>query len=276
MPARRALVLGGGGVTGIAWEAGVLAGWADAGLDVTAADLIVGTSAGSIVGAHLALGRTPQQIADQHEAFETLGRLDWRGVWPLLVAQAAPDRERALRWVGRRAARHATLEESDFVGRLARLGPGTPWPAHLMLTVLDATTGRGAALDRSCGFDLARVVAASAALPGVFPPVGLGGVPHLDGGLRSPVNADLAAGCDRVLVLAPAPWALRRARRPLRQLRALGDRTAWLYVHPDTASRRAIGRDPLDATRAAGSVAAGRAQGTALAERARRVWRERQ
>lgn len=272
MPARRALVLGGGGVTGIAWEAGVLAGWADAGLDLAGVDLIVGTSAGAIVGAHLALGRTPQDIADHHESFETLGRFDWRLLWPLLVAQVLPDRERALRWVGRRAARLATLDEADFVARLSGLEPGTPWPATLVVPVVDATTGRGTALDASCGHDLSRAVAASSAVPGVFPPVRLGGVPSLDGGLRSPVNADLAAGCDRVLVLAPAPWALARHRRPLDQLRALGDGVAWLYVRPDAASRRAIGRDPLDAARAAGAVAAGRVQGRSSAERAGAVW----
>lgn len=272
MPARRALVLGGGGVTGIAWEAGVLAGWADAGLDLARVDLIVGTSAGAIVGAHLALGRTPQDIADDHAAFETPGRFDWSLLWPLLVAQVLPDRERALRWVGRRAARHARLDEADFVARLSGLEPGTRWPATLVVPVVDATTGRGAALDASCGHDLSRAVAASSAVPGVFPPVRLGGVPSLDGGLRSPVNADLAEGCDRVLVLAPAPWALARHRRPLEQLRALGDGVAWLYVRPDAASRRAIGRDPLNAARAAGAVAAGRVQGRTSAERAGAVW----
>jgi NTE family protein len=53
--ATRALVLGGGGVAGIAWELGLLSGWAAEGVDVTAADLVVGTSAGSVVGAQLRL-----------------------------------------------------------------------------------------------------------------------------------------------------------------------------------------------------------------------------
>jgi NTE family protein len=51
-----ALVLGAGGVTGIAWETGLLWGLLDAGLDLTRADLIVGTSAGSVVGAQIATG----------------------------------------------------------------------------------------------------------------------------------------------------------------------------------------------------------------------------
>ena len=53
---RTALVLGGGGITGIAWEIGVLAGLAEAGVDLTGADLVVGTSAGSVVGAQITSG----------------------------------------------------------------------------------------------------------------------------------------------------------------------------------------------------------------------------
>jgi NTE family protein len=53
---RTALVLGGGGITGIAWEIGLLAGLADAGIDLTGADLVVGTSAGSVVGAQVTSG----------------------------------------------------------------------------------------------------------------------------------------------------------------------------------------------------------------------------
>ena len=49
--AGNALVLGGGGVTGVAWEIGILSGLVEAGLDVTGADLVVGTSAGSVVAA---------------------------------------------------------------------------------------------------------------------------------------------------------------------------------------------------------------------------------
>src|SRR5215469_7069199 len=48
---RRGLVLGGGGITGIAWEIGVVAGLAEAGIDLSSPDVVVGTSAGSVVGA---------------------------------------------------------------------------------------------------------------------------------------------------------------------------------------------------------------------------------
>jgi NTE family protein len=57
----RALVLGGGGSTGNAWLIGVIAGLFDAGLDVTTADLTIGTSAGSTAAAQIA-GATPTEL----------------------------------------------------------------------------------------------------------------------------------------------------------------------------------------------------------------------
>src|SRR5512132_334603 len=85
---RTALVLGGGGITGIAWEVGVLAGLAEAGTDLTGADLVVGTSAGSVVGALLISGSdlaavyerqlapaTGEQIARLNRA--TLAQFGW-------------------------------------------------------------------------------------------------------------------------------------------------------------------------------------------------------
>src|SRR4051794_41230756 len=62
MTIRRALVLGGGGVAGISWETGVLAGLADAGVDVLDADLIVGTSAGSAVTVQVSSGLLLEEL----------------------------------------------------------------------------------------------------------------------------------------------------------------------------------------------------------------------
>src|SRR5450755_1663271 len=63
MPGReRALVLGGGGSAGNAWEIGVIAGLFDAGLDVTKADLIIGTSAGSTAAAQISSATQPAEL----------------------------------------------------------------------------------------------------------------------------------------------------------------------------------------------------------------------
>src|SRR5947209_1582332 len=60
----RALVLGGGGSAGNAWLIGVIAGLLDAGLDVTAADLVIGTSAGSTAAAQITSASPTQLLAD--------------------------------------------------------------------------------------------------------------------------------------------------------------------------------------------------------------------
>jgi predicted acylesterase/phospholipase RssA len=59
---RRALVLAGGGYAASAWEIGLIAGMADAGVDIRNADLLVGTSSGARVALHLASGLTPEEI----------------------------------------------------------------------------------------------------------------------------------------------------------------------------------------------------------------------
>jgi NTE family protein len=131
----RGLVLGGGGIAGTAWGTGLLSGLAPAGVDVRDADLVVGTSAGSVVATRI---DTPE--------------------WPA---------------------------------------------ARFVVTAIDTADGEFLAVDRDTGWPLLDAVAASCAVPGVDPPITVGGRRLVDGGLRSPPNADLAAGCDRVLAVAP-------------------------------------------------------------------------
>ena len=268
---KRALVLGGGGVTGLAWELGVLGAFADAGLPVTGPERFVGTSAGAIVAAHLALGRLPSRLIAHQGTFATLGRVDAGVLAPLLWAQVAPDRARALRWLGRRAGGDAGAADA-FIAAVGRSLADQPWPRSLVLTTVDAATGHGRLLTWRSEVPLDAAVAASASVPGVFGPIELHGVPHLDGGLRSPANADAARGCDRVLVLAPQSASVRPARRPRRQLARLGSEVRSLLITPDATARRAIGVDPLRAHRTASIVDAGRRQGERLAAQAVRLW----
>ena len=76
----RALVLGGGGVTGIAWETGLIAGLAGLGIDLAAADVIIGTSAGSVVGTDIACGQEPEALYQAQlapSAPEPAARIGW-------------------------------------------------------------------------------------------------------------------------------------------------------------------------------------------------------
>ncbi len=272
----RALVLAGGGATGIAWEAGVLAGLRDEGVDVRDADLIVGTSAGSAVAAQLRVGTDEADAYGDIRAgrpLGALGRLGPRDGARFLRAQLGADRAAARSVVGRAALRARTASEDDWVDTVAGTLRGRGWPrARLAITAVDAETGAAVVFDNDSGVALDRAVAASCAVPGVFPPVTVGARRYVDGGLRSVANVDLAAGHERVLVLSPIPLAVRRRDRPGPQVRDLPGVRRSLVLVPDRAAAAAMGLRPLDMRRGARTEQAGREQGCREADRARRVW----
>jgi NTE family protein len=277
---RAALVLGGGGITGIAWEIGVLAGLAEAGVDLTGADLVVGTSAGSVVGAQVTGGAdletlfarqleppTGEKAARMTRA--ALARYAWA------VVRSRRDDVEFRRRVGALAlaAEQAGLtppeqERLDVIG--SRL-VGTEWPDRaLTVTAVDAHTGEFRTFDRDSGVPLLQAVAASCAVPGVYPPVTIDGRRYVDGGMRSAANADLAEGHDRVVVLAPVPRGVGPLASVDAQVTGMVARVA--VVAPDQASRTAIGRNVLDPAARAGSARAGRAQAAGVAEQVAEAW----
>lgn len=209
-PASRGLVLGGGGAIRIGWEVGLLAGFADGGVDVTEADLIAGTSAGAAVGAHLALGADPADALDVVTALDTAltaERLEV-GARALLdaTAKAAPgdSPEQGLRALGRLAVEAETIDEARFLGIFAGLG-GEVWPDRFVCTAIDVETGTLRVWDGGSGVSLQRAVATSAAVPFYFPPVTIANRRYVDGGLGNPLNPDLAAGRGRVVVVSCFP-----------------------------------------------------------------------
>jgi NTE family protein len=145
------------------------------------------------------------------------------------------------------------------------------WPDRpLVITAVDAETGEFHPFDRDSGVPLLQAVAASCAVPGVYPPVTIGDRRFIDGGMRSAANADLARDYERLVVLAPIP----RGRGPMAsvdaQVSGMVSRVA--VVSPDQAGRTAIGRNVLDPAARAPSARAGRAQAAAVAERIAEVW----
>jgi NTE family protein len=272
---RRALVLGGGGVTGVAWEIGMLTGLAAAGADLAGADVLIGTSAGSVVGALVAGGLEPQTLyAGQlaPPAAEIPARLGasmlLRWAW---AAAGRRDEQRARARIGALALAARTVPEADRRAVIAaRLG-GADWPERrLLITAVDARTGEFVVFDREQGVSLVDAVGASCAVPGVWPPVTIGDRRYVDGGLRSPVNADLAAGYDRVVILAPVTASFGPTTRTGRQIAGLGARV--VLIRPDRAARRAFGRNVLDPARRAPAARAGHAQAGQEAARVAEVW----
>ncbi|MGY1682259.1 patatin-like phospholipase family protein [Geodermatophilus sp. SYSU D01176] len=145
------------------------------------------------------------------------------------------------------------------------------WPDRdLRITAVDAATGEFRVLDRSSGVPLLQAVAASCAVPGVYPPVTIDGRRYVDGGMRSAANADLAEGYDRVVVLAPVPRGVGPLASVDAQVTGMVARVA--VVAPDAASRRAIGRNVLDPAARAGSARAGRGQAAGVVAEVTEVW----
>src|SRR3954468_17151961 len=286
----RALVLGGGGSTGNAWLIGVIAGLFDAGLDVTEADLIIGTSAGSTAAAQIT-SATPTELLAAILAAAPPRRTGPVGRVP--IGPVADHMERTSRIIAaagdaadmRRRMGAAALERaaaSDGSGQTrwratvaARL-PSQRWPERaVLITVVDAHTGEPVVFDRHSGVDLVDAVAASTA---GGPPYGIGDHRYIDGGYRSIENADLAAGYRRVLVLSPFGGTTRHPREwgthlatQVDELRAGGSRVETIV--PDSDSEHMFGANAMDLSLRPPAARAGYDQGRALAEQLTEFWR---
>ncbi|MEW1637877.1 patatin-like phospholipase family protein [Streptomyces sp. NPDC093801] len=274
-----ALVLGGGGLTGVGWESGILYGLARAGVDLAGADLVVGTSAGSVVGAQLASGLlTPRELYERQLA-DPAGEVAAKLGAGLLARYAVAmirsrDAAEYRRRVGAMALAADTPAEEERREVLAARLVSHEWPERrLVVTAVDALTGEGSPFDRERGAALVDAVAASCAVPGVWPPVTIDGRRYVDGGVRSATNADLAVGCRRVVILAPMALGGGKLPSPAQEaarLRAEGARV--LLVTPSPEARKAFGRNVLDPARRAPAARAGLAQAAAHAAEAAAVW----
>jgi NTE family protein len=273
----RALVLGGGGVTGVAWEIGLLHGLAELGVDLSGADLFVGTSAGSVVAAQITSGTPLGELFDRELADTSGDRNAAIGSGVLVrfvVSSVLPgDRRRGRAWLGRAALRARTVPELERRDAIRARVPGDEWPeALLRVPAVAAATGEVVVFDRTSGVSLIDAVAASCAVPLVWPPMTVDGVRYIDGGVRSIANVDLARGCGRVVVIAPATAAVRRSDRPAAQAAALGPDVRSAVVSPSRAALTAIGRNPLSPDRRADAAEAGRKQAAEVADRVGHAW----
>lgn len=239
LPGRTALVLGGGGITGIAWELGLLTGLADAGPDLTDADLVVGTSAGSVVGAQVTSSTPLRELYDRQLEPPSTEQAARAGPWVLAglavaMLRARGDVEAFGRSVGAFALKRTRAGRTPtLAARLEVISSRLPvhtWPARdLRVTAVDAMTGGFTVLDPSSGVDLVTAVAASCAVPGVYPPVDIAGRPHIDGGVRSGANVDIAAGLESVVVLAPLPRGFGPIASPAGKPNGLASTRSWSH-----------------------------------------------
>lgn len=293
-PGERALVLGGGGSAGNAWLIGVIAGLFDAGLDVTEADLIIGTSAGSTAAAQIT-SETPTDLlaailtaASQQRTAPV--RSDGGRV---PIGPVADHMERTSRIIAaaedaadmRRRMGAAALEmdaASDGSGQTrwratvaARLS-SQRWPERtVLITAVDALSGEPVVFDRHSGVALVDAVAASTASGFAY---SIGDNRFIDGGYRRKENADLAVGYGRVLVLSPfggrsrhpPEWGMQLAAQ-VDELRARGSNVETIF--PDGNSLNAFGVNMMDLSTRPPAARAGYNQGRALAEPLTEFWR---
>jgi NTE family protein len=276
----RALVLGGGGVAGIAWETGMLFGLAERGVDVLDVDLIVGTSAGSAVGAQVTSGEPLAALYDRHvapdaQSAELAVELDVQQMvaeWTRLLEAYEPGPElRAA--IGSYALAAPTVPERRRREVIAARLPSHAWPElPLHVVAVDAVTGEERVFTAADGVDIVDVVTASCAVPGVWPPVTIEGRRYIDGGVRSPINLDLAAGHKAVLVLAPSGELGALDPAVVKAGEKVAKKAQVLTVRPDEASLAAMGLNPLDPETARPSARAGRAQAETVVDEVRELW----
>ncbi|MFD9225485.1 patatin-like phospholipase family protein [Streptomyces sp. NPDC060064] len=273
-----ALVLGAGGITGVGWEFGILHGLAEAGVDLSTADLVIGSSAGSVVGAQLRSGKLGIAELYERQLAAPAGEIGSRLALPLLTYVLAILTSRTPEAYGRKLGRMAlaadTVDEAVrrevIAGRLV----SHTWPERrLLVTAVDAVTGELRAYDKESGVPLVDAVAASCAIPGVWPPVTIDGRTWIDGGVHSTANAHLAAGYERVVVIAPIASGNKVVVSPRAQaarLAAAGARVE--VVTPDAAARKVFGRHLSDPALRAPAARAGLAQAAAHVEAVAALW----
>jgi len=269
---KRALVLGGGGVAGIAWETGILQGIADespaAARALVDSDVLLGTSAGSAVVAQLCTGRS---LADlfARQVEEISAEIDpGVGIQAItdlfLAALSQPDAtvQQKRQRIGAVALATETVAEPVRRGVIAQRLPMHTWPdRELRVTAIDTATGELVVLDRDSGVELIDAVAASCAVPGAWPPVTIGDRRYMDGGIGSTINLDVAGDCDMAVVLvpqgvsAPSPFG----PEPVAEIAAF--RGPALGIFADDESLAAFGPNALDPRCRIASARAGRAQG---------------
>jgi NTE family protein len=276
----RALVLGGGGVAGIAWETGVLTGLADGGVDVTGADLVVGTSAGSTVAAQITSGDSLEDLfgrlvepaggSGELTAPASLASLEQFWIDAVTTASSPLDLRKA---VGALALETNTVLEAARLQVIAGRLPNHTWPNRpVRIVAVEASTGEERIFDERGNVSLVDAVAASCAVPGIWPPITIDGRRYMDGGIRSVLNADLAVGHDVVLILAPIDDMLPLADDVAAGMKKLEAESRIHTVRPDEASTAAFGSDLLHPASREPSARAGRIQGQAVAASVRSFW----
>ncbi len=277
---KRALVLGGGGVVGVAWESGLLAGLEEVGVSPEAFDVLVGTSAGAIVGSQWLSKQPLASPASDAGAGSGAGA---RLIDPARIDQAVLGKIFGL-WgqielpsptlaseIGRLARGLHRDAEASWVETTARTTGADSWPERRFLVcVVETESGERRVFERDSGVDIVRAIAASSAVPGIFPSIEIDGALYMDGQVHSSTNADVLLGSPALEVMIAMPTNEynardlgRHARRAVeaetKQLEAAGFRVSMQT--PSESEASAMGAHLMDPRGVTPAYEAGRATG---------------
>ncbi|MET8797820.1 patatin-like phospholipase family protein [Nocardia sp. NPDC004568] len=265
-----ALVLGGGGPVGIAWLSGLAIGLRDAGIDLSLADRIIGTSAGAIVGSALASGIDIATLLTPRPRDAEPARHNYAPLLEIasLLRAVDQDRDLVLQRVGELALGADAGDPAVHIERIGSLVGFAEWPERdLRITAIDIGSGTLTAWTRGGAATLVEALASSTAVPGVFPPIEIAGRHYIDGGVRSTVNADLAVGHDVIVILEPLAHVYPRTRAD----RELGP-AREISVRPDELAAAAFGADLFADTALVPAYESGIRQAAAAAAELKEVW----
>jgi NTE family protein len=293
--ASRAIAFGGGGEWFIAWMLGYANGLLEEGVDLSKADVTIGTSAGAMVGAAIKAGR----LAEFTQALQQLGANPDMANKELNISLGADSQVRArtimgqtdvitpasIQEIGRAAMAAHNAPDEKYVGSIDTLLGLSAWPAGHYTTSTDCYTGESVIVSADSGATIAQAAAASSSLPGVNGPTWLGDRLCMDGGVSlSSTHADMLAGAKSVVIIgmfdfqAHPPQHVNAsfgiaervnpgtAQREAAALQAAGSSVHVAIANPDPQTNF------MDAAQIIPAIATGKAAGKADAPSIAAIW----
>lgn len=263
----KAVILGGGGVTGIAWEIGVITALLQEGINLSDADVIIGTSAGSFVGTALASGYDMKKLYDsqfirnESEVNVSVSSEVMKS-WAEAFIYGKDDKKKIGKLFGDISKKYPSkISKEDRQAVVESRLTTTIWPSKLKVTAVDAETGYLHVFDKDSGASLINAVNASGAVPGLWPMVTFNDRNWIDGGMVSSTNAFLADSYDKVVILSPMPQKYGLVSSVKEDAEEMQKRAAVSLIIPNNDSILAIGKNPYDPSRTPFSAQAGFKQG---------------
>lgn len=275
----KALVIGGGGITGMAWEAGILAGLMEKGIQLNHADTVLGTSAGSFISALLLNNydmKAYYQYLSQHKDENDTAELtpDLYKRWVAAVVDGGDDQIKVGKMFGQIAEdfKPTISPEQRKAAVKVRLRD-SEWQPQLNVTALDIETGQLNIFSEKDGISLMDAVMASGAVPGIWPYVEYNGRKYMDGGFVNSANTLAVSSAEEIIVIAPLDQKQGQLPSVHEDVAQLKQTKQVTLITPNQASRSIIGTNIYDNTKLEAIGDEGYKQGLLIADQISNAWK---